>query len=296
MAGIKKLINMSRFAIIIICTGFVLSSCEKYEEYMVDYKYSAIYFPHATIDRTVIVGEYMNIGVGIFLGGRIENNSEEWATYEIDPEILSGTDFIPLPEAFYSFDNSGKIIIPKGKFQGFANITVNQDLFCADSLALASNYALGFRLLDTSVDTILNEKQTTIITFKYINTYDGNYYHKGRAIGYASGSPVDTMEYPANDYWKLTTFSPNGVTAPEMGNISGNDYLMDIVINPDNSVSIQKNPDAGNEVQSQSGRYYPDNRTFILEYSFQHEGKNYQANDTLVFRNRIVDGVNQWDI
>lgn len=287
---------MNRYIIIIALIGFFVSSCEKYEDYMVDYNYSAVYFPHASIDRTVIVGEYMDIGVGIFLGGRIENNSEEWATYEIDPEILSGTDYIPLPEAYYSFDNSGKITIPEGKFQGFANITVNQDVFCADSLALTSNYALGFRLLDTSVDSILTDKEITIITFKYINTYDGNYFHKGRAIGYVDGNPVDTMQYPADDYWNLTTFSSNGVTAPEMGNISGDDYLMDLVINPDNSVNIQKNPEAGTDVQNQSGQYDPGIRTFYLEYSFMHEGKSYNAKDTLIFRNRIVDGVNQWDI
>jgi hypothetical protein len=296
MAGIKKRITMNRYIIIIALIGFFVSSCEKYEDYMVDYNYSAVYFPHTTIDRTVIAGEYMDIGVGIFLGGSIENNSEEWATYEIDPEILSGTDYIPLPEAYYSFDNSGKITIPKGKFQGFAHITVNQEVFCADSLALASNYALGFRLLDTSVDSILTDKETTIITFKYINTYDGNYYHKGRAIGYVEGNPVDTMQYPADDFWNLTTFSPNGVTAPEMGNISGDGYLMDLVINPDNSVSIQKNTETGTDIQNQSGKYNPETRTFFLEYSFIHEGKNYNAKDTLIFRNRIVDGVNQWDI
>jgi hypothetical protein len=296
MAGTKKLISMSKFAIIMICIGLAFSSCEKYEEYMVDYRYSAVYFPHASIDRTVIVGEYMDIGVGIFLGGRIENNAEEWASYMLDPDVLSGTDYKLLPEKYYSLDNNEKIIISKGEFNGFATVSINQDLFCADSLALSSTYALGFRLLDTSVDTILSDMQTTIITFKYINTYDGNYYHKGKAVGFVDGSPVDTMKYPADDFWNLSTFSPNGVTAPEMGNISGDDYRMDLVIKPDNSVSIVINPNAGNEVQSGTGQYYPETRTFILEYSFQHEGKNYQANDTLLFRNRIVDGVNQWDI
>jgi len=284
------------YLILLAGLGFMLNSCEKYEEYMVDYQYSAVYFPHAAIDRTVIVGEYMEIGVGISLGGRFENNSEEWATYELDPDILSGTEYTLLPEEYYSMDNSGTITIPEGKFQGFTTVTIDPELFCADSLALTSSYALGFRLLETSVDSILTGMESTIISFKYINTYDGNYYHKGRAIGYSEGNPVDTMMYPEDDVWSLATFSTDGVTAPEMGNISGNAYLMDLVINPDNSVSIRKNPFAGKDVTAQSGEYDPDSRTFILEYSFSHEEKEYTANDTLIFRNRIVDGVNQWDI
>ncbi len=284
------------YVILLVCIGFLLNSCEKYEEYMVDYQYSAVYFPHAVIDRTVIVGEYMDIGVGIFLGGRIENYAEEWATFELDPEILSGTGYTLLPEAYYSMDKTGIITIPQGKFQGFAKVAIDPELFCADSLSLTSSYALGFRLLETSVDSILTGMESTIISFKYINTYDGNYYHKGRAVGYSEGNPVDTMMYPEDDVWNLATFSPDGVTAPEMGNISGNDYLMDLVINPDNSVSIRKNTVADKDVTGNSGEYLPDSRTFILEYSFSHEGKEYTANDTLIFRNRIVDGVNQWDI
>lgn len=288
--------NRTPYVIVLVCIGFILNSCEKYEEYMVDYPYSAVYFPHATIDRTVIVGEYMEIGVGIILGGRIENLSEEWATYELDPEILAGTGYTLLPDDYYSLDNEGTITIPRGNFQGFARVTVDPELFCADPLALTSSYALGFRLLDTSVDTILAGMESTIISFRYINTYDGNYYHKGSAVGYADGIPVDTMEYPADDIWNLTTFSPSGVTAPELGNITAEGYLMDLVIHPDHSVSIQKNPDSGRDVTGHSGEYDPGSRTFILEYSFEHQGRDYTAKDTLIFRNRMVDGVNQWDI
>jgi hypothetical protein len=298
MAGTKYMIIMKRipYVILFACLGFLLNSCEKYEEYMVDYKYSAVYFPHRAIDRSVIVGEYMEIGVGISLGGRFENNSEEWATFELDPDILTGTDYLLMPEAYYTMDNSMRITIPVGEFMGFTYVTVDPELFCADSLALTSTYALGFRLLETSVDSILTEMASTIISFKYINTYDGNYYHKGRAVGYSDGNPPDTMVYPKDDVWNLTTFSPDGVTAPEMGNISGDAYLMDLVVNPDNTVGIRKNPIADKDVTGLSGEYLPDSRTFILEYSFSHEGKDYTANDTLIFRNRIVDGVNQWDI
>jgi len=263
---------------------------------MTDYKYTAIYFPHASIERTVIAGEYMNIGVGIYLGGRIKNTQEEWATYTLDPEILAGTSYTLLPENYYSIETGDRVVIPIDKFHGFTTVSIDQDQFCADSLALTSTYALGFRLLDTSVDTILQNMDTTIITFRYINTYDGNYYHKGRAIAYTDGNPIDTMHYPEDDYWKLNTFSTNGVTAPEMGNISGSDYYMDLIIQPDNSVTMVKNPGATVDVESHYGQYDPDTRTFFLEYSFMHQGYKYTARDTLLFRNRIVDGVNQWDI
>ena len=103
--------------ILSVCFIILLISCE-YEDYMVDYKYTAIYFPHASIDRTVIAGEYMNIGVGIYLGGRITNTQEEWATYTLDPEILAGTSYTLLPDNYYSIETGDRIVIPKGEFHG----------------------------------------------------------------------------------------------------------------------------------------------------------------------------------
>ena len=40
--------------------------------------------------------------------------------------------------------------------------------------------------------------------------------------------------------------------------------------------------------------YDEESRTFILNYEYYQDFKIYQATDTLVFRNRILDGVNQW--
>jgi hypothetical protein len=286
--------NNKVLIIITACFLATIFSCE-YEDFVVDYQYTAVYFPHPIIDRTVITGEYMDIKAGIYLGGRVENTKQEWATFELDQNILNGTSYILLPTEYYTMENSDRFIIPEGQFQGLLKITINPELFCSDTLALNSTYALGFRLLDTSVDTILEGMDTTIITFKYTNTYHGNYYHKGLSISYINGNPVDTMHYPSDDVWELKTFSIHGVTAPEMGNISGSDYYMDLTVSADNAVTIVKNPDATVDVTG-SGQYDPDTRTFILEYSFLFDNKNYSARDTLLFRNRIVDGINQWDL
>lgn len=290
----RKAIMKKRIIILITSLIIVTIGCE-YEDFVVDYPYTAVYFPHELIDRTVITGEYMDIGVGVTLGGRVENNNLEWTTYEIDPGILDGTSYQPLPVQYYSVEDLGNVTIPKGKFQGLSTISIDADLFCADSLALTSTYALGFKLLDTSADSILSEKNSTIITFKYINTYHGNYYHKGQAIGYSGGTAVETVTYPDDDLWELNTFSVNGVTAPEMANFSGSNFYMDLTIAQDNSVSISSNPTASVEV-SGNGNYNPDTRTFILEYNFTHNELDYTVKDTLYFRNRIVDGINQWDL
>ncbi len=265
-----------------------------YDDFVLDYEYTAVYFPHALIDRTVIVGEYMDIGVGVYLGGRVENYSEEWASFEIDNGILD-TLYVPLPEEYYSLEEPWRFIIPEGSFQGLTKVTIDPDLFCADSLALTPTYALGFRLLDTSVDSILSEMNTTIITFKYTNTYHGIYYHRGGAVGYSGSTAVDTVTYPTDDVWELKTYSVDGVTAPEMANFSGGEFYMDLAVSSDNTVNIMSNPVATVDVTG-DGSFDPVTRTFILEYSFQYNELTYTARDTLIFRNRIVDGINQWDL
>jgi hypothetical protein len=265
-----------------------------YEDFVVDYDYTAVYFPYALIDRTVIVGEYMEIGIGVVLGGRVENLSDEWAVFEIDNGFLDSS-YLPLPESYYSMEEQDKFEIPAGSFQGLAKISINSERFCSDSLALTPTYALGFRLTDTSADSILAGKDSTIITFKYFNTYHGFYYHKGMSVAYSGNSVIDTIHYPEDDIWELETNSVEGVIAPEMANFSGNDFHMNLTVNPDNTVNIARNPSATVEVTGE-GNFDPETRTFILEYSFEYNDLTYITIDTLIFRNRIVDGINQWDL
>lgn len=289
-----------KFLLYITIIGAVLISACAYDDYeLKEFDYTAAYFAYPQIDRTIVVDEFSSIGVGVMLGGKMQNETEEWANYEIDTSILKPGQIV-LPEQYYTiFDAKGGnneiFYYFPGKYQGFIDVDFDVNNFINDPEALSGNYALGFRLLDTSLDSIIPNKQTTIITFKFASPYFGNYYHYGRAVEVdAFNQPVDTTTYDPQLAWEFTTYSKDTLITNGLG------YLVD-VSNSKIKLTIENgnvnvfSADGSIVVLDEGGSTYnAETRTFFLNYSFIESSKTYMANDTLVFRNRILDGVNQW--
>jgi len=289
----RNIINITIFLLL----AFVLvSSCE-YDDYESDYVYSAVYFPKTRIDRSVIVGEYDYIQVGVVLGGKLSNDREESVTYHMNNDTVLNSGLTLLPEAYYSIENSitgrdpNTFYIPMGKFQGMIKITLN-DLFLNDSASLDGSYALGFELDQTSVDSVLPAKSVTVITFKYISTADAFYYHSGEVT-----SGDSTTSYIPKS-WDLTTtgVGENILETDGLGNFTGGEYKCRLKINNDNEVHVESAEGGLPITSSGDSRYDPESRTFFLKYSFEENGNQFHSVDTLKFRNRVVDGVNQADI
>ena len=69
-----------------------------------------------------------------------------------------------------------------------------------------------------------------------------------------------------------------------------------IIIADDNSITIDTAA-GGIAVTDDGGSFYnPETREITLNYSFDFNGTSYVARDVLEFRNRVVDGVNQFNI
>ncbi len=279
----------------------VLAGC-KYADFMADYTYSAVYFPKLTNTRTFVVGEIHHIELGVMLGGKRSNSADEWVDFQIDPTLVPAGSTL-LPANYYTLSHSSRFTIPAGSLQGPITITIDTAKFVNDPLALQAKYVLPFRLIKTSADSILPKQNTQVLTLKYEHRLFGNYYHNGVTTMTSSSGVVTTTGYHQNEpvtnainNWILATVGPYTLKTSGIINLKdGVNNTFNITVSLNNSVVISKNPGSVyNVVPSGPCSYNASKREFYLQYSYTNAGNTYQATDTLIFRNRILDGVNQW--
>ena len=300
-----------------------LSSC--YEDYIKDYDFNAVYFAKQINTRTVVVGEGQKIQVGAVLAGVMENKSNREVHFEIDnslvtPNVLAsmkkGDTYIKqavsdvselkaLPSDYYTLSDDGTIVIPKGDHLGTIDVTVT-DKFIQDADALKATYVLPLRIISADADSINSQKSTTVIGLHYENTLFGNYYHGGvDQVKNAQGEVIETITYrteiPQADklIWKLSSVAPNALVTNQItnGTIAGK---MKLTLNQDGSIIVGAVEGSGVEVKSDGESFFNQakllqDRQIFLKYQFvDKEGNSHHATDTLSFRNRIRDGVNEW--
>jgi hypothetical protein len=306
----KKINSVSKL-LVLLFIALSISSC--YEDFVEnEFDYTAVYLPKPTIDRTFIMGEGMRIGVGVVLGGRLENTEDVEVTFSLDESILDPGS--ALPESYYSLvDSDGnpannKIIIPAGKTQGFVYVKADSINLLNDPISLGNNYALGFTLDNViKADSILADFKSTKITFSYINQLYGNYIQKGQYIKTAlddpstaideSGDP-ETILYPGGitDILEFTMVSPNSLVNDGIADLRGADKKLNIVVADDNSITIETASGGVTVVDEGSSSYNPETRELKLNYSFEFNFFSYEVTEVLEFRNRVVDGVNQFQL
>ncbi|MEL7588211.1 MAG: DUF1735 domain-containing protein [Prolixibacteraceae bacterium] len=315
---------MKKFIIIIsLVVGF--SSC--YEDYVDDYDYDSIYFPYQIDVRTFVVGEGMAVKVGVSLGGTRENDRNREVRYLIDnslvsPETLSAmkggaayiknavnavTELKQLPANYYTVSDDQKFIIKKGEHSGLITLRPDSIKFLSDIATLTATYVLPLRITDGDADSVITAKNYAVIGLKYENMLFGNYWHGGITIEKdAQGTVVSTKKYyttipsPDSKAWSLTTVSPfslvtNGVS--ELSSSSKPEFKItlngeEIIIDQLDGATYEVLPD-GESTYNQA-KLLQDRKIF-LNYKFQAANGNWcYARDTLTFRNRTRDGVNEW--
>ncbi|MFB9057863.1 hypothetical protein ACFFU9_14045 [Mariniflexile ostreae] len=296
--------SITKSLVLLITIGLLITSCS-YDDFVEnEFEYTSVYLPKAKIDRTFIIGEGLQIGVGVVLGGRLSNTENVEVTFSLNDALVTEAGLTTLPASYYELvDSEGnpannKIIIPPGKIQGFVYVKANAENYLGDPLSLGNNYALGFQLDNVvKADSILQDLKTSVITFSYINQVYGNYVQTGEYVK-TTGSTVESITYPGGitDVLDFSMVSPNSLKYSGLANLRGTDKNLEIVIADDNTVTIQTA--TGSIIVSDNGgsSYNPTTREVKLNYSFSFNGSDYKCNDVLTFRNRVVDGVNQINI
>lgn len=298
----NKLKSISKLLVLVIIALSIVSCYDDFVEN--EFEFTSVYLPKPTIDRTFIMGEGMQIGVGVVLGGRLSNSENVEVTFSLNDALVTDQGRSVLPSNYYTLvDSEGnpannKIIIPSGKTQGFVYVKADSINFLSDPLSLGNNYALGFELENVvKADSILSDYKTSMITFTYINQLYGNYVQKGQFVK-NDGTNEETIIYPGGitDALELTMVSPNTLVYDGIADLRGADKKLNVTIAEDNSITITTASGGVAVVDDGGSSYNPETREITLNYSFDFNGASYKATDVLEFRNRIVDGVNQYDL
>ncbi|WNH11883.1 DUF1735 domain-containing protein [Thalassobellus suaedae] len=225
----------------------VLTSC--YDEFRLDNEFSSVAFSSAdggsnetgVLWRTVVKGEGLKLDAGIYLAGILDNKNERWAEYQLDPSLLSGTDYTMLPANYYSLSNSSRFIIPAGETVGKVSIVLDSIQFLNDPLTTKMNYAIPFKLIETSEDSILSTQKTQILVLKYINKQEGFYNQNGDFETVAPGGETLNSGNISN-VLKGSTIYLDSLEMNGLMNLIGDNYKMKLHVNADNSVSLEYSP------------------------------------------------------
>lgn len=316
--------------ILLLAAAVCAVSC--YDDYVKDYSKVACGFANQTDVRSVVVGEGMSFSTGIALGGVIDNTKDRKITVGVDYSmvnedtynLLKGHSFsyiadlmkeVPsisaLPFSDYALEtetsNPGVVLIRKGSHLGLIKVKVDSVKFLSDPGRVYPKDVVSLRITDAGETGVMEGKDYTVIGVRYENMLFGTWYHGGRAeIKDGSGTVTGKKEYfttiPQADnlVWTLKTVEPFALTANAVGNgFNGSKAQMKLTLGKDDSIVISSVSGADFEVQPDGESRFVrsrllQDRKIVLAYKYVDGGNTIHARDTLTFRNRIRDGVNEW--
>ena len=312
-------------ALIILSVAMV--SC--YDSYIFDFTYTSIYFPYTMDVRTFVVGEGMKIEVGAALGGVRENTIDRNVSFVLDntlitPALLANmkaasqpyiknpstpvSTLLPLPSNYYTISNPNTMVIKSGQHMGSVTIKPDSVTFLNDSLkTLYSTYILPFRITAAQSDSIKFNKNTNTVGVRFENMLFGNYWHGGAArVSMYNNPGVDSAtivyRWAVNDVaskiWTLTTAGPQTLYTNGYYNLTTTKNELKLVLKGTNvyvsSATGSTNTYVANGASTFNRSKLLQERKIFLNYKFVAKNKTYYCTDTLYFRNRLRDGVNEW--
>lgn len=207
-----------------------LVSCENEERDFPDFDYVSGFFPYQFPVRTIILGDYIYDNendnnhlfvISVAMGGVYDNKKDRKFDIEIDESLCekvlfkSSKDTIRIMPQDYFRLESNQIVIPKGKYNGGVKVHLTEKFF-ADTNSIKNTYVVPIRLVGSNdVDTILSgktgmpnadprfsnyweiaPKNFTMFGVKYMNEYQGNYFHFGKSIVKNSiGTEIENSTY-----------------------------------------------------------------------------------------------------
>ena len=320
----------TRFAILLIISAFCVVSC--YPDYVGDYSKKACGFANQTDVRSLIVGEGMTFSTGVALGGTINNDEDRTISIGTDYSLVSDATLnalkthtfsyiadlmknVPsisaLPASIYSLSgdsgNAGTVIIRKGTHVGVIKVKVDSAAFLSDPGRLYPKQVIPLVITDGHGTGIIDGKGYTVIGVRYENMLFGNWYHGGYTEaedGSGNRTRKDTystaIPQADNLVWTLTTVEPFALTANAVaGEFNGAAAQMKLTLGADDSITISAVPGAKYSVEPDGESRFIrskllQDRKIVLNYKYVSGTETIHAHDTLTFRNRLRDGVNEW--
>lgn len=308
---------------IAVALGLTMALSACYDDYIKDFDYTSVYFMYQTNARTFVVGEGMSIEVGAALAGVRENRQDRVVGFQMDAslvnanaleamktgagyirEAVSGVDTLkPLPADYFTISDNSRMVIKAGAHMGSVVIKADSARFLKDAATIRAGYAIPFYITSADADSIVGAKRSAVVALKYENMLFGNYWHGGvTTVKDASGKVVKTVKYyttipsPEAKIFKLKTVAPDALVTNMVSDKEGS---FKITLDG-NAIKISKADGSAIDVKPDGTSTFNrakllQERKLFLSYKYENEdGTTSFAQDTLTFRNRIRDGVNEW--
>lgn len=285
--------------ILLFVSTVTFISCS-FEDDPIQFDYTMVSFPNQNYVRNVIVGEGLEMNVGVTFSGIQNNTIQREVGYEIDPTLVP-TGKTMLPADYYTLGHASTITINKGKLDGYLNVKLDSVKFLADAKSLTGEYVLPIKLVTkNNIDSINQNKNYMIISVSYFAKQEANYTYYG-TVTKTKGGITTTVRFKNdptqnNSFRLLRTTGPTtmkfvadpiGANDPAKGVYS---FLVDapvmggeVIIAADPASALVVSPVATSSFDSAK-------RTFALSYTYTlNDGTVCNSADTLVYRNRIRD-------
>lgn len=321
--------NMKKYILLLSLAAFAATSC--YEDYINNNDAAAVGFANQTDVRSVVIGESMEFSTGIALAGVIDNSADRTVSYTVDAALVNGETLnlfkthtlsyinnlyknvaaiSPLSEDVYSLVNdggaAGKTVIASGSHLGKITVKLDPAKYLAGPASTTPEAVIALSITDAGKLKVIEGRETTVIGVRFENMLFGSYWHGGVAqVEGPDGSRTETFAttIPQNDasVWTLTTEGIHSLTANAVGNeLNGSAPQLRLTVNEETGDVTVSSVEGAKYTVEQDGdckfnkaKLLQDRKVF-LSYKYVKNGETWHVKDTLTFRNRIRDGVNEW--
>ena len=215
------------------------------------------------------------------------------------------TNLVPLPEDYYYFSPSlSKMTIRTGAHTGVVTVHADSLYMMTDPDVFKPKYALGLRIASADADTVIRSKSFAVIAVRCENKFYGNWYHGGTTTETdPDGGVVNRRAYPTvipqseSSMYVLTTADASTLLTNRFADGAGSLRLTfngDEITVTDASGRYDIDPVPGKPSRFNGAPLLQDRKLF-LNYRYTLPGGNIRTVcDTLTFRNRVRDGINEW--
>ncbi|MDD5053127.1 MAG: DUF1735 domain-containing protein [Sulfuricurvum sp.] len=255
--------------ILILSIGLIACVDNRFE----DFNYTAGYFPYQYSVCTFNLNDSTNgnsykFQIPAIMGGVYRNTNDRVFDIEIATDLCTRALFAStmdtihlMPSTYYTLGSSDKLTIPAGKLNGSIDLQFT-DAFFNDPLACKLHYVIPLRIKSvTSLDSVLRGKSTmdnpdprvasqwsilpkdyVMIAVKYINKYQGNYFHRGASIiKDPTDKVVENNVYNLNNQiWNLLPFGQNKayVNSPRNSTLLTGNQKLNLAFSTTGSITI----------------------------------------------------------
>ncbi|MBR5924033.1 MAG: hypothetical protein IKZ60_01110 [Bacteroidales bacterium] len=223
--------------------------------------------------------------------------SQAYVTNEV--KALGISAMKPLPADCYTIEGLDNMDIRAGRHTATATITATS-MFLADPDAIVPKYAIAFKITDADAQLVPPEKSFEVIAVKYECKYFGNWYYGGEKtiVDKLTGKQISKEEYPIvlpqddSKIYTLTTTGPYSVKTNKIAQKAGS---IELTFNGTEITATCSDPKVNIGYCHTNNAKCIQDRIIYLNYTYDNgDGTTTVANDYLQFRNRIRDGVSEW--